>query len=310
VLTDRGTFDYLASGTDVAGTIANLKIVTRGPQSATAPGGVYALENYFHAYIINPSKPGQSVNLTAAKNFLNLLTSQAFQAKLKTYLAGTSDNGGPPFVADASPDLTASGLVSNYHAGKPITVTGTLTNAEIGYPALANETVSIDEIEAGLPVAVASGKTDAMGAFSITFTPSSSGSYEASTGQIAQVENATLSPVFGDLLSPAATAPAAMTVNAAITSLHVKGGKHRATVSGTVAPRTGHVKATVTALARVKGSKRGYRKVGSERLRGTKSKFSIKLRLGAGVWQIEVKFADPKVVNGTTSKPTTVTVKP
>ena len=56
VLTDRGTFDYLASGTDPAGTIPNLKIVTRGPQSASAPGGVNALINYFHVYIINPQQ--------------------------------------------------------------------------------------------------------------------------------------------------------------------------------------------------------------------------------------------------------------
>ena len=56
VLTDRGTYDYLASGTDPAGTIPNLKIVTRGPQSASAPGGVDALINYFHVYIINPTQ--------------------------------------------------------------------------------------------------------------------------------------------------------------------------------------------------------------------------------------------------------------
>ena len=38
VLTDRGTFDYLASGTDTAGTIPNLKIVTRD-NASSAPGG-------------------------------------------------------------------------------------------------------------------------------------------------------------------------------------------------------------------------------------------------------------------------------
>ncbi|HYZ81001.1 MAG TPA: substrate-binding domain-containing protein, partial [Solirubrobacteraceae bacterium] len=65
VLSDRGTYDYLASGTDPAGSVPNLKILTRGPQSASAPGGVNALVNYFHAYIISPTKPGQAVNLTA-----------------------------------------------------------------------------------------------------------------------------------------------------------------------------------------------------------------------------------------------------
>ena len=38
VFTDRGTFDYLASGQDPAGAIPNLTILTRGPQSARRPG--------------------------------------------------------------------------------------------------------------------------------------------------------------------------------------------------------------------------------------------------------------------------------
>src|SRR6202012_809132 len=72
VLTDRGTFDYLASGTDPAGTIANLKIVTRD-NDASAPGGANELINYFHVYIINPSKPGETVNMTAAQDFVSFL---------------------------------------------------------------------------------------------------------------------------------------------------------------------------------------------------------------------------------------------
>src|ERR1700733_14741601 len=112
VLTDRGTYDSLSSGTDPAGTVPNLKIVTRGPQSASAPGGVNALVNYFHVYIINPTKPGEAVNLTAAQDFVSFLTSQAFQSQLKTYLP-TVDPAGPPFVADASPNLTQSGLPKN-----------------------------------------------------------------------------------------------------------------------------------------------------------------------------------------------------
>ena len=78
VLTDRGTFDYLASGTDPAGSIPNLKIVTRD-DSASAPGGADELINYFHVYIINPNKPGETVNLTAAKDFVSFLTSSTFQ---------------------------------------------------------------------------------------------------------------------------------------------------------------------------------------------------------------------------------------
>ena len=63
----------------------NLKILTRD-NSASAPGGANALINYFHAYIINPDKPGETVNVTAAQDFVNFLTSPAFQSQLKNYL--------------------------------------------------------------------------------------------------------------------------------------------------------------------------------------------------------------------------------
>ena len=179
-LTDRGTFDYLSSGTDTsAATITNLKIVTRN-NSASAPGGQYELINYFHVYIINPSKPGETVNLPAAQDFVSFLTSPAFQSQLKTYLP-TTDPGGPPFVADASPNLTVSGLPKNYTAKKPLTVKGTLVNAEPGYPALASQSVFLDQIVAGQPLPVASAKTNSTGAYSIKYTPTSSGSYEVST---------------------------------------------------------------------------------------------------------------------------------
>ena len=88
-LTDRGTYDYLASGTDPAGTIPGLQILTRD-NSASAPGGANELINYFHAYIINPNSPGETVNLPAAQDFINLLTSSAVQAQLKYYLADAS----------------------------------------------------------------------------------------------------------------------------------------------------------------------------------------------------------------------------
>ena len=117
VLTDRGTYDYLASGTDPAGSIPNLTILTRN-NSASAPGGQFELINYFHVYIINPSVPGETVNLTAAQDFVNFLTSPTLQSQLKNYLASTGDPGGPPFVADASPIITATGTPEHRH-GRP-----------------------------------------------------------------------------------------------------------------------------------------------------------------------------------------------
>ena len=308
VLTDRGTYDYLASGTDPGVSIPNLKIVTRGPQSASAPGGQYALVNYFHVYIINPSKPGEIVNLTAAQDFVSFLTSPSFQAQLKTYLAQTSDPAGAPFVADASPNLTVSGFPHNYHADKPATVTGTLTNAEPGYPALAAKTVTIDEVKGALVIPVASGTTDSTGHYRIRFTPPATGSYEVTTAQISQVENSTLNPVYGDLLSPAATASSKVIVHAATANVRVLSQGGKAVVIGTVKPGTLHHKATVTVLGRAAGTKGPFKKVAFERLAATQGNFAISGPLAAGGWQVEVKFQDRGQVFAATSRPVTVRI--
>jgi tungstate transport system substrate-binding protein len=300
VLTDRGTYDYLASGNDPAGTVPNLSILTRN-NSASAPGGSTFLTNYFHAYIINPAKPNEAVNLPAAQDFLNFLTSPALQGQLKSYLdtvPATVDPGGPPFVADASPGITATGFPSSDPAGTPVTVTGTLSNSQPGFPALAGQTVSVDEIEAGLPVAVASGATDANGNYSIKFTPTSSGSYQVSTGQIAQIENATLSPVFGDLLSPAATAAVSMSVQGAVTVTSATAGVGSATVAGSVSPVAQDGNATITLLARPVTSTGAYTQIGGQSLAAGASSFSISAALGKGLWQLEVIYTDPGQVLG------------
>ena len=308
VLTDRGTYDYLASGTDPAGKIS-LKIVTRGPQSASAPGGVNALTNYFHVYIINPSKPGETVNLTAAQDFVSLLTAQAFQASLKTYLP-TADPGGPPFVADASPNLkVSSGLPKNYHAGKPVTVKGTLVNAEPGYPALAHQTVNVDQIVGGVPLTVATGKTNSTGGYSIKFTPTSSGQYQVSTPQLSVIENATLNPVYGDILSPASTSPTKVKVHGSTSNFRVQSQGGKALVLGTVAPGNGHAKGTVTVFARAVGAKGAFKKVATDRLATSQGNFAISAPLGAGAWDVKVKFQDPKQgIVAATSKTVRVTI--
>ena len=308
-ITDRGTFDYLSSGTDTsAATITNLKIVTRN-NSASAPGGQYELINYFHVYIINPSKPGETVNLTAAQEFVSFLTSPTFQSQLKTYLP-TTDPGGPPFVADASPNLTVSGLPKNYTAKKPLTVKGTLVNAEPGYPALASQRVFLDQIVAGQPLPVASAKTNSTGAYSIKYTPTSSGSYEVSTGQISMIENSTLSPVYGDILSPASTSPVNVTVHAATSNFKVESQGGKALVLGTVGPGTGHVKGTITVLARAVGKHGGFNTVATERLASNQGNFAILAPLAPGNWNVKVKFSDRGQVVAATSRTVKVTIGP
>jgi len=309
VLTDRGTFDYLASGTDPAGRVPNLKILTRGPQDASAPGGRYALINYFHVYIINPNKPGETVNLPAAQAFVSFLTAPAFQSQLKNYLP-TTDPGGPPFVADASPILTASGIPRTYHAGRPVTVTGTLTNAELGYPALGGKTVSVVEVKGALFIPVAKGTTNSTGGYSIRFVPPSTGSYAVQTGQISQVENASLNPAYGDLLSPAATSPVQVTVHAATSNFGVRSQGGNALIIGTIAPGSGHARGAVTVLARRVGAKGAFRKVATVHLAAIQGNFAASVPLAASRWLIKVIFQDPGQVVAASSRTVRVTIGP
>jgi len=307
VLTDDGTYDYLSSGTDSAQPtgIPSLTVLS-SDNSASAPGGQYELTNYFHVYIINPSKPNETVNLPAAQDFVSLLTSQAFQSTLKDYLP--NGFGGPPFTADASPLIKVSGFPKKtYNAAKKLTVKGTVTNAEPGYPALAKQPVNVDEVVGTTVIPVASGKTSSTGAYSISFTPPATGSYEVSTPQLSQIENASLSPVYGDILSPSSSGAAKFTVDSAVTSLRVKSEGGKAVVLGTVSPGTGHAKGTVTIYDRT-SSKGKYRKVGTDRLGSSDANFASTLNLKPGAYQFEVKFADGKVVKGSTSKAVKATV--
>ncbi len=294
-LSDRGTVDFLTSkNSPSAGTtgLPNLKIVARD-NDASAPGGANVLTNYFHIYIINPSKPGETVNLAAAQDFLNFITSSTIQSELKGYLTGTvGDNGRPVFVATASPKITASGFPARVTGGKPVTVTGTLTNLESGYPALASQTVNIDELEGLASVPVASGKTDANGNYSIKFTPPSSGSYQAATGAISQVEIASLSPAYGDILSPSSTTAVPVAVNGTITIKKATASTGGVSVTGAIGPSAPDANGTVDVLARKQGSKGAFKTIGSSTLKTGARTYAINGNLGAGRWQVKTRYRD------------------
>ena len=294
VLTDRGTYDYLTSGLDPAGSIPNLAILTRGPQSASAPGGADALVNYFHAYIINPSKPGESVNLPAAQDFVNLITSPALQAELKLYLDDTSDPAGAPFVADASPGLTETGLRAKASAGKKVTVAGQVTNPEPGYPALAKQSVTVDELVGGLPIPVGSAKTSATGSYRIQFTPDSSGEYEVTTAQISQIENTSLSPAFGDILSPAATSPVYVAVaglpgSHALRFTKVSVRHTKLSVKATLTPAPAEAGASVKLFA-LRSSGGRERQIARVRVGANKKVFTLNAKLAHGSWVLQLEY--------------------
>ena len=132
--------------------------------------------------------------------------------------------------------MTKSAVPATYRAasGKKLTIKGSLTNAQPGYPVLNNEPVAVDQIVGGVPLEVASGKTNGQGKYSISFVPPATGSYQVTTAQIAKIENSTLNPVFGDLLSPAATSSVKITVHSAITKVTVRAQGGKALIFGTV----------------------------------------------------------------------------
>ncbi|MFZ1997263.1 MAG: hypothetical protein WAU75_24315 [Solirubrobacteraceae bacterium] len=309
LLTDRGTYDFLSAGGQAGGPsqIPNLSIVSRD-NSATAAGGANALINYFHVYIINPNKPGESVNVAGAQDLVSFLTSPSFQASLRNYLP-TIDPGGPPFFGDASPAISSSGFPSLIGANVPVTVTGAVQQPQPGFPALAGQTVSVDQVVGGIPVAVAHGNTDGAGNYSITFVPKSTGSYQVATGSLSQVENASLSPVYGDILSPAATSASAMTVNGSNKLSTAQAASNGVTVAGLVGPSAPDGNATVAIMARPRGSKKAFKSVGTSKLTSGQSIYVFSGKLAAGKWQVETVYKDGTQFVSATSATKSVTVK-
>jgi hypothetical protein len=232
---------------------------------------------------------------------------------LQNYLptSVTGDPSGPPFVATANPTITitAPGIPATYDAGKPVTITGNVVNKELGFPVLNGVPVAVSQVVNGLPVAVpgATATTDANGNFSLSFTPPVNGSYEVTTQAISKVEDPTLTPPFGDILSPSASAATTVTVNAAITALKARSNGAGVAVFGTVAPGSGHVKGTVTISGRPVGSKKGYKTLATVKLNANDGNFAAAPKLAPGNWQFKAVFADAGQV--TTSPAQTVTFK-
>ena len=202
VLTDRGTYAYLKS----TNALHDLRIVTRD-NASTAPGGVSLLVNSFHAYAVNPSafdSPAiaDGINIAAAKDFLNWITSPPAQRAIDHYLYGADD---PPFLPSAAPVITASVSRHSVTAGSPVTITGTLRNVVPGTPPLSNVPIQLRASSTSRPNTtsqLAVTHTDAHGHFAFTTTVPTSSFLSVHTDAITKIENPTLNPVFGDLLEP------------------------------------------------------------------------------------------------------------
>jgi hypothetical protein len=312
----------MATGNDPAGMVPNLAIVS-ADQSPTAPGGAFALLAHFHAYAINPAKPGEAVNLQGAQDLLGFLTSPSVQVEIKNYLATAPHSPGAPFVSDAAPALTATPSATSVAAGASVTVSGSVSDPEPGYPGLAGQPVAVRAV-GGTPLA--SGLVDAHGGYSIAFDPPASGTYEIATSTISRLIEPGAAPPFGDQLAPAASAPFSLTVTGEegvrIAKVRVKKGL--VTVTGNLdspaqagaaltllASRTGtlahakrHRKRTAASRTKAKAPK----KVAKLALKAGASAFTIKHRLPRGFrYALSVSYAAPGQ-SAVASKPKRVAV--
>jgi hypothetical protein len=156
---------------------------------------------------------------------------------------------------------------------------------------------------------VASSSTGGSGGFSITFTPKSSGSYQVATGSLSQVENASLSPAYGDILSPAATTASALTVQGTNTLSTAQATSNAVSVVGSVGPSAPDASSTVAIMARKQGSKGAFKSVGTSKLPSGQSIYAFTGKLAAGKWQVETVYKDGTQFVSATSASKNVTVK-
>ena len=296
VFTDRGTFQFLQS----EGAISNLQIVTHN-NSTSAPGGVSALINSFHAYVVNPAaftaNPNVHINVAGGLAFLNWLTSVAGQKAVTAYQA--SDPGGPSFIGDARPSITASALPAVVRSGKKLTVTGSLTNVVPGTPALAGVQMTLTAKIGGASTAttVATTTTNANGKYTLSYVPTANASsYTVSSAAISQIESAPpapiLTPPFGDLLQATSKSLGSSTVTGVPTITKITAKKGVVTVKGTLSPTVKGSGATLRLYAGRAGAAT-QRFVATMGLKNGAKTFVMKVKLARGLtWKVRVKYVN------------------
>jgi tungstate transport system substrate-binding protein len=295
-ITDRGTFDNL----EALHELTRLQVLN-GPNSASAPGGSTFLVNSFHAYAINPDKfTGQPVtfDLPGAEAFLNWMTSPAGQTLVNNYLKGAT--GGAPFLKDAAPTLNiTTKLPKTIAGGHSLTIRGTLKNVVPGTPPLANDKVTLKALRTSVarsnpdaqPVTVATTATGKHGRYVFHYRPKANARYFVTTGQLIQVENDTLHPVFGDLLNPTSQKLGVTKVRGTVAIHKVTVHGNRVTVHGSLAPAPTNAFAHVHLLAAHAGH--SLKSVASRRVKAGKRSFVLHVHLARGfTWRIRVEYVN------------------
>jgi len=290
VLTDRGTFQYLAS----TGSLSTLKIVVRD-NDAAARGGIPALVNSFHAYAVNPNKFSGGINLAGATDFLNWITSPAGQQAVGSYLNDTND---APFLPSAAPKITAT---STTKLGKKrLNITGNVSNVVPGTPALDGVTVRLLATKkVGVtPSQVASTTTDANGDYKFSYKAKARQFYTVATDQLTKVEVPTLNPVFADILQPGSS-PVAVNGAVKLKASWADKQHKKIKLSGKVGPV-----AMVGAKLQIWG-KKGTKKpklLATKKLAAGKSSYSFQVKARKGKWKYQVVYTNGSYLVPTSSK--------
>jgi tungstate transport system substrate-binding protein len=310
-ITDRGTYDNL----EKQGLIPNLKVINVA-NSASAPGKSTLLVNSFHAYAINPAAVPSTANLnpTLALAFIKWLSSPAGQTASNNFLKDAP--GGSPFLKDAAPVITASTLPGTVRAGKSVTVTGSLKNVVPGTPALVGKKVTLSALRTSVakanpgakPVVVKSVLTRGpKGTFSFTFRPNANAKYTVTTAEISQIENDSLSPPFGDLLSPASKSLGRMNVRASVAIHKASAKKGLVTIKGGLSPASTGAFAHLSLYAGHSGHALKF--VGRRNVRAGKHSFVLHFHLARGTWRLRLKYVTAGQTLTGTSATRSVTVR-
>ncbi|WP_460833418.1 substrate-binding domain-containing protein [Nocardioides hungaricus] len=296
VFTDRGTFQYLES----TGAVSNLEIVTRpDAQGDTALSNL--LVNSFHAYGLNPAAfddPDVNINTAAATAFLDWITSPETQQKIGSFLYAETA-GDPPFLPSAAPEVTiTSDLPDKVDGGKKITVSGTLTNAVPGTPALSDVPVKLMARPAAAPGAtptpVAAGRTDENGAFRIRYAPRASQILSIEVEGFSQVVDDSLDPIFGDILQGTSVDAGRTRVVGTVSIAKRRATADGLAVSGKLRPAVIGAKARVVLYAGHPGRKLKQR--GSKRLADGATSYSATFKLGSGTWNYQLRYVNDGVI--------------
>jgi hypothetical protein len=159
----------------------------------------------------------------------------------------------------------------------------------------------------GVTTTAGTATTDATGHYSLSFKPTTSGMYQVQSAQLTQVENASLTPTFSDLLAPSSVPVGNLVVKAhpAITKVSVHNST--LTVRGPLHPLVLLMTGTLSLQLEAPGAS-SFKKVKTESVaKGTKT-FTLTAHLAKpGKYKFTIKYAIAGQVSGGSTTPRSIT---